>query len=60
MQAFRYIAIVEADGRLTLPPLPLQAGTPVEIIILVPEPEADTNNLAAAIGAKNSERTRQS
>ena len=51
MQALKYIAVVEADGRLTLPPVPLQAGTSIEIIVLVPEPETDTNNLMDASGS---------
>lgn len=39
MQAFKFEAEVGAGGEITLPRLSLPQGTPVEIIILVPETE---------------------
>ena len=41
MQALKYKAEVGADGEVMLPRLRLDQGTPVEIIVLVREPEAE-------------------
>jgi len=42
MQAWKYQVVVGAGGEITLPRLSLPQGTPVEIIILVPETETES------------------
>ncbi len=45
MQALKYKAEVGAEGEITLPRLRLTQGTPVEVIVLVRESEADYEGL---------------
>ncbi len=48
MQALKYKAEVGAEGEITLPRLRLDEGTPVEVIVLVREPDAESDTLLAA------------
>lgn len=48
MQALTYKAEVGAEGEVTLPRLSLNPGTPVEVIVLVREPESEFDSLLAA------------
>lgn len=48
MQAFRYVAEVDAEGKVALPAFALEAGTSIEIIVLVPQQDAETDALLAA------------
>ena len=48
MEALKYRAEVGADGEVTLPRLRLSQGTPVEIIVLVRDSEAEDDGLLRA------------
>jgi hypothetical protein len=52
MQALKYKAEVGAEGEITLPRLRLDQGTPVEVIVLVREPEPESDSLLAAVSSK--------
>lgn len=52
MQALRYEAEVGAEGEVMLPRLRLDQGTPVEIIVLVREPEAEDDQGIRQLAAK--------
>ena len=48
MQAIRYVAEVNEEGRVTLPRLALRQGTSVEVIVLVQDTQSETHNLLSA------------
>jgi hypothetical protein len=47
MQAVKYKTEVHADGRIDLPQLDLKEGTWIEVIVLVPDAEAEFAPLLA-------------
>ncbi len=52
MKALTYKAKVGAEGEVTLPRLSLNPGTPLEIIVLVREPEGEDQEGLRALAAK--------
>ena len=52
MQALKYKAEVGAEGEVTLPRLRLNQGTPVEVIVLVRESEAEDQEGLRRLAAK--------
>ena len=48
MQAMRYTVEADAKGNVPFPALHVQAGASVEIIILVPDADEETNDLLTA------------
>ncbi len=44
MQAYRVETTVQSDGSLIVRDLPLQGGEAVEVIILIRQPQATTND----------------
>lgn len=52
MQALTYNAKVGAEGEVTLPRLHLNPGTPLEIIVLVREPDSEGQEELRALAAK--------
>lgn len=48
MQALRYNAEVDAEGRVFLPRLTLLPGTSIEVLVLIPDEVDETDALAAA------------
>ncbi|MBI3922815.1 MAG: hypothetical protein HY318_15450 [Armatimonadetes bacterium] len=48
MQAIRYATEVKARGNVVLPRVPARPGTPVEVIVLIPNPEIESHDLVSA------------